>query len=388
MALHPSGGVGDAVGLLADRLSRLAGQARLTGADVILITPGPDLQYFLGHSVGSHERLTCLVVPAVGDASLLVPTLERPGWSGTPVEALDVEISTWTDGEDAYLALAALLPRDARVLAVDYHMPAVHALSAQATVPGAELTLAGEAIAELRMRKGADEIAALADAGAAIDRVQLRVGEWLRAGRTENEVAADIAAAIVAEGHQRADFVIVGSGPNGASPHHEASDRIIEPGDMVVIDIGGPMPSGYFSDCTRTYLVATDAGGVDVSAGVREVYETVRGAQAAGVAAVRPGVAAESVDAAARTVIEQAGFGEYFITRTGHGIGLEVHEHPYMVAGNTRLLEAGMAFSVEPGIYLPGRFGVRIEDVVVVGDDGPALMNTAPTDLTIVGASG
>jgi Xaa-Pro dipeptidase len=310
--------------------------------------------------------------------------LERLGWTGTPVESMAVEISTWTDGDDPYRALADLLPADARVLAVDYHMPAVHALNAQAIVPGSELTLAGETIAELRMRKGAAEVDALAAAGAAIDRVQRRIGEWLRPGRTENEVAADIASAIVDEGHARPDFVIVGSGPNGASPHHEASDRVIAAGDVVVIDIGGPMPSGYFSDCTRTYVVAPEAGAT-VAPKVRDVYEIVRQAQAAGVAAVRPGVSAESIDAASRAVIEQAGYGEYFITRTGHGIGLEVHEHPYLVAGNGTLLEPGMAFSVEPGIYLPGDFGVRIEDIVVVGDDGPRLMNTAPTELTIVG---
>jgi len=387
--MAPDPTAADLVSTLSDRLERLAAQAVVFGADVILISPGPDLEYFIGHSVASHERLTCLVVPASGEASplvptLLVPTLERLGWTGTPVESMPVEISTWTDGEDPYRALADLLPADARVLAVDYHMPAVHALNAQGTVPGSELTLAGEAIAELRMRKGAAEVDALAAAGAAIDRVQRRIGEWLRPGRTENEVAADIAKAIVDEGHARPDFVIVGSGPNGASPHHEASDRVIAAGDVVVIDIGGPMPSGYFSDCTRTYVLAPESG-ESVAPKVREVYEIVRQAQAAGVAAVRPGVSAESIDAASRAVIERAGYGEYFITRTGHGIGLEVHEHPYMVAGNGTLLEPGMAFSVEPGIYLPGAFGVRIEDIVVVGDDGPTLMNTAPTELTIVG---
>jgi Xaa-Pro dipeptidase len=156
---------------------------------------------------------------------------------------------------------------------------------------------------------------------------------------------------------------------------------------VVVIDIGGPMPSGYFSDCTRTYVVAPD-GGRTIAPKIEEVYGVVRRAQEAGVAAVRPGVTAESIDQAARSVIEQAGYGEYFITRTGHGIGLEVHEHPYMVAGNTTPLEPGMAFSVEPGIYLPGEFGVRIEDIVVVGESGAVLMNTAPTTLTIVGVHG
>lgn len=365
---------------LGDRLARLAGQAATSGADVILISPGPDMLYFLGHAVPSHERLSCLVVPAEGAAHLLVPVLERPGWAGTPAEELGVPISTWADGQDPYAALADLLPTDARVLSVDYHMPAVHALGAQAAVPGSELTLAGEAIAELRMRKDPAEIAALHQVGAAIDRVHRRIGEWLRPGRTENAVAADIAGAIVAEGHGHADFVIVGSGPNGASPHHDASDRIIGAGEPVVIDIGGPAPSGYFSDCTRTYVT----GGGEPDAEVREVYEVVRRAQAAGVAAVKPGVTAESVDAASREVIEKAGYGPNFITRTGHGIGLEVHEHPYLVAGNTRELEPGMAFSVEPGIYLPGRFGVRIEDIVVVTPDGAQLCNTAPTELIVL----
>ncbi|GAA2010649.1 aminopeptidase P family protein [Nakamurella flavida] len=372
----------DLTELYADRIRQLSGQARRAGADVVLISPGPDLAYFLGHSVSSHERLTCLVVPADGAAALLVPTLERPGWAGTPAEQLGLTIATWTDGEDPYRALAGLLPADARVLAVDYHMPAVHALNTRAAVPGSELTLAGEAIGQIRMRKSAAEIEALAAAGAAIDRTHARVGEFLRAGRSENEVAQDIAADIVAQGHARPDFVIVGSGPNGASPHHMASDRVIEPGDAVVVDIGGPMPSGYFSDCTRTYLVAGD-GPADPD--FPAVYEIVRRAQAAGVAAVRPGVPAQEIDRASRQVIVDAGYGEFFITRTGHGIGLEVHEHPYMVEGNETTLEAGMAFSVEPGIYLPGRFGVRIEDIVVVGDDGPLLMNNAPTALVTVG---
>jgi len=373
---------------LRDRLSRLAGQAATSGADAILVCPGPDMLYLIGHAVPSHERLTCLVVPADGPAQVLVPTLERPGWSGTTAEDLGLPFTTWTDGQDPYAALADLLAEscagDARVLSVDYHMPAVHALGIQAAVPGSELTLAGEAIAELRMRKDPAEVAALREVGAAIDRVQRRIGQWLRAGRTENEVAADIAAAIVAEGHTHADFVIVGSGPHGASPHHDASDRVIQAGEPVVIDIGGPAPSGYYSDCTRTYITGGTGGVTAVDPQVREVYEVVRAAQAAGVAAAGPGVPAESVDAAARTVIEEAGYGQYFITRTGHGIGLEVHEHPYIVAGNTRLLEPGMAFSVEPGIYLPGRFGVRIEDVVIVTDGGAELANNAPTDLIVL----
>ena len=369
-------------GTFADRLARLAEQARQGGVDVVIISPGADLQYFAGHSVSSHERLTALVVPVEGPAHIVVPALERAGWAGSPVESLGVPFVTWADGADPYQTLIQLLPADARVLAVDYHMPAMHALGIHWAVPGSELTLAGEIIGELRMRKEPAEIAELTGVGAAIDRVQARIGEWLRAGRTEAEVAADIAAAMVQEGHTEADFVIVGSGVNGASPHHEASAKVIEPGDPVVIDIGGPNPAGYYSDCTRTYRVAGDGGDPEFEA----VYEIVRQAQQAGIDAVRPGVSAEAVDQASRSVIEAAGYGPYFITRTGHGIGLEVHEHPYLVSGNTRPLEVGMTFSIEPGIYLPGRFGVRIEDIVVVGPDGAVLMNNATKALTTVGS--
>jgi Xaa-Pro aminopeptidase len=372
----------DLTGAFAHRLDRLATQARRSGVDVVLISPGADLQYFAGHSVASHERLTALVVPAVGAPQIVLPALERLGWTGTPLETLGVPFVTWTDGMDPYQLLVGLLPADTRVLAVDYHMPAVHALGISWAVPGSQLTLAGEMIGELRMRKELAEITALAEVGAAIDRVHARIGEWLRPGRTEAQVAADIAAAIVQEGHRRADFVIVGSGVNGASPHHEASPKVIVAGDAVVVDIGGPGATGYYSDCTRTYLVP----GPETDADFEKVYEVVRVAQQAGIDAVRPGVSAESIDRASRAVIEEAGYGRYFITRTGHGIGLEVHEHPYVVSGNGLALEEGMAFSIEPGIYLPGRFGVRIEDIVIVGPDGAVLMNNAPKTLTTVGA--
>lgn len=339
------------------------------------------MQYLLGHSVSSHERLTCLIVAPGGDARLLVPALERAGWNGSPAENLGLAITTWADGDDCYAAAARLLPRGARTLAVDPHMPVAHALHLQEAVPGSRLSLAVGMLGDLRASKSAAEVTALREVGAAIDRVHQRIGEWLRPGRTENEVAADIAAAIVAEGHARADFVIVGSGPHGASPHHEASDRVIGAGELVVIDIGGPAASGYHSDCTRTYLTPGDA---DTEA--LAVYEIVRRAQSSAVAAVRPGVTCEEIDAVARQIIVEAGYGDYFITRTGHGIGLEVHEEPYIVRGNTRKLEPGMAFSVEPGIYLSGRFGVRIEDIVVVTESGVERCNRTSTDLVVVGS--
>jgi Xaa-Pro aminopeptidase len=233
-------------------------------------------------------------------------------------------------------------------------------------------------MAALRMIKDPAEIDALRAAGAAIDRVHAKVPGLLRPGRTEAEVAADIAEAIVAEGHSEAAFVIVGSGPNGADPHHECSDRELQMGDVVVVDIGGPVEPGYNSDCTRTYVLG------EPDSQIAEQYAVLQRAQAAAVAAVRPGVTAEQVDAAARDVLARAGLAEYFVHRTGHGIGLSVHEEPYIVAGNDLPLAEGMAFSVEPGIYLPGRWGARIEDIVIVTTDGALAVNERPHELTVV----
>jgi Xaa-Pro aminopeptidase len=231
----------------------------------------------------------------------------------------------------------------------------------------------------MRARKSPAEVAALGEAGQAIDRVHARVPSWLWPGRTERQVAADIADAILSEGHHSVDFTIVASGPNAASPHHTASDRILRAGDVVVIDIGGTMPSGYCSDCTRTYVIG------EPPAGFAEYYELLRQAQDAACATVRPGVSAESVDAAAREPITAAGFGAYFTHRTGHGIGLETHEEPYIVAGNTQPLQPGHTFSVEPGIYL-GPHGARIEDIVVCTDTGYERLNSAPRALVSVQA--
>ncbi|SDM20917.1 M24 family metallopeptidase [Allokutzneria albata] len=363
---------------LRARLGRAAEAAGKAGADALVISPGSDLRYLLGVGGGSHERLSCLVLPTGGTPVLLLPALEAPGYAHLPLADLGVELRTWVDGEDPFRMVADHV-RGAEVFAVSDMMPALHALQLRDALGPARQDLAGPIVRELRMRKDAAEIEALAEAGAAIDRVHARMGEWLRAGRTEAEVRAEIAEAIVAEGHTSAEFVIVGSGPNGASPHHEVSERVIEPGDVVVIDIGGPMPSGYNSDCTRVYSIG-EPGQSDVA----DTYEVLRQAQAAAVRAVRPGATAESVDAAARSVIAAAGFGEYFVHRTGHGIGLDVHEEPYVVAGNEIPLEPGMAFSVEPGIYLPGRWGARIEDIVVVTEDGALSLNNQPRELVVL----
>ncbi|MEU0511891.1 MULTISPECIES: Xaa-Pro peptidase family protein [unclassified Amycolatopsis] len=363
---------------LRARLERARAATADAGADALLIAPGSDLRYLLGEAGGSFERLTTLVVPAEGTPALVVPKLEAPGYAAVPTGELGVEVVTWVDGEDPYRMVADRLGKPGRV-AVSDGLIALHVLAFRAALGSAEQTLAGPVIRELRMRKDAAEIDALRRAGAAIDRVHARIAEWLRPGRTEAEVGADIAAAIVEEGHLHADFVIVGSGPNGASPHHDVSGRVIERGDVVVVDIGGPIPEGYNSDSTRTYAV-----GEPRDADVAETYAVLQRAQQAAVEAVRPGVSAQSVDAAAREIIADAGYGEFFIHRTGHGIGLDVHEEPYIVAGNDLALEPGMAFSVEPGIYQPGRWGARIEDIVVVTADGVEALNQRPHELVVL----
>ncbi|MQA13544.1 MAG: M24 family metallopeptidase [Pseudonocardiaceae bacterium] len=366
---------------LTDRLARTRDAVRAAGVDAMLLTPSPDLRYLLGVAATSHERLTCLVLPADGDPALVVPRLERPGLDGTPVAELGLQVADWTDADDPYRLVADLLPGRLGRVALGDAMPASHVLRLRDALPDGEQVLASPVLRELRMRKDTAEIEALAEAAATIDRVHARMGEWLAPGRTEAAAGAGITAGIVEEGHTEAAFVIVGSGPHGASPHHDVSDRVLARGDVVVVDIGGPTAAGYHSDCTRTYTIG-EPGADDVAA----TYAVLQAAQDAAVAAVRPGATAAQVDAAAREPITEAGFGDHFIHRTGHGIGLEVHEEPYMMGGNDLVLEPGMAFSVEPGIYLPGRWGARIEDIVVVTADGVRRLNNRPRALTALPA--
>jgi Xaa-Pro aminopeptidase len=364
----------------ADRLARAQQATRAAGVDAVLVSPGADLRYLTGYVALPLERLTCLVLPAQGDAVLVVPRLEQPAAAASPVGRLDVELLPWDEGEDPYAVVAGVLGADAGFVALDNHMWAEKVLALRAAMPAAEQSLAGPILRELRMRKNAAEVAALRRAGQAIDSVHARMGEWLRAGRTEHEVGRDIADAILDAGHETVDFVIVGSGPNGASPHHELSDRVIEPGDPVVVDIGGTTAEGYCSDSTRVYAVG------EPPKEFRDYYDVLLTAQKAACEHVRPGVTCASVDAAARDVIEDAGHGEHFIHRTGHGIGLESHEDPYIIAGNDLPLEPGMTFSVEPGIYLAGRHGARIEDIVVCTEDGVERLNVTPRELVVLPA--
>ncbi|MEV6428288.1 Xaa-Pro peptidase family protein [Nocardia sp. NPDC051463] len=366
-----------AADVYGNRLERAVELMRAAHLDALLITPGPDLRYLIGSAAESFERLTCLVIPADGAApSVVIPKLELASLEGSAAGDLGLPVFDWVDGTDPYQLVKSALHVGSRVAVTDA-MPALHLLPLAESFSGLPVS-ATPVLRELRMVKDAAEIDALRRAGAAIDRVHARMGEWLRAGRTEAEVRADIAAAIVEEGHTAAAFVIVGSGPHGADPHHEVSQRVIEQGDVVVIDIGGPVEPGYYSDSTRTYVLG------EPSSEVAAQFAELEQAQALAVAAVRPGVTAESIDAAARNPLTAAGFGSAFLHRTGHGIGLSVHEEPYIVAGNDLILQPGMAFSIEPGIYFRDEWGARIEDIVVVTQDGCESMNNRPHGLTVL----
>jgi Xaa-Pro aminopeptidase len=360
----------------AERLRLAADATGAAGLGALLLTPGPDLRYVTGYDAQQLERLTCLALPADEDPFLVVPRLELPAAQASPAGAFGLEMIPWDETEDPYQLVARRLGPVSSVGLAD-RMWAMMVLRFQAVLPAARQGLASAALAGLRSRKSPAEVAALREAGAAIDRVHAAVPGWLRPGRTELEVAADVAAAISNEGHARTDFVIIASGPNAASPHHEPSGRVLRAGDAVVVDIGGTMPSGYCSDCTRVYAIGSPP------AEFTAYYEVLRDAQEAACSAVRPGVTAEAVDAAARTPITQAGYGPQFVHRTGHGIGLETHEDPYIVAGNAEPLAPGMAFSVEPGIY-PGPHGARIEDIVVCTDQGYERLNHVTRELVVV----
>jgi Xaa-Pro aminopeptidase len=362
---------------LQNRLDRAARSVRAAGLDALLVSPGPDLRYLTGYDAVPLERLTCLIIPARGPVRMVAPELEVPAAQASPVGGLDIEVLAWAETEDPYALTAAAIPGVAEI-AVDDQMWAAKVFALRDAMPGVDQVAAGPVIQDLRMIKSESEIASLVTAGRAIDEVHSRVPGFLAAGRTERQVAADISDAIVAAGHSTVDFVIVASGPNGASPHHEVSDRVIEHGDTVVVDIGGTMPDGYCSDCTRVYALG------EPSAAVREEYEVLKAAQAAAVAAVRPGITCGQLDAVAREHLAEAGLAQFFIHRTGHGIGMQTHEHPYIVSGNAMALRPGMAFSIEPGVYRAGSHGARIEDIVVCTEDGHISCNTLTHDLVVV----
>lgn len=354
------------------RLERFQSLLAEESFDAAILSVGPDLPYLIGYEAMPSERMTALVVLPEDEPMLLVPALEAPRVQPGPFRLVP-----WGE-TDAPISMVANAISGSSRIAVGDHMRAAFLMSLQAQMPRARWSAASTLTSRLRIRKEPEEVAALGDAAAAVDRVLARIPTEIRfSGKSELEVARDITEMVLSEGHDRALWWIVASGPNGASPHHEPGRRVIQEGDLVVCDFGGSM-SGYHSDVTRTAIVGRP------NPLQAEIHAIVDAAAAAARSAVRPGVGAETVDEAARLVIEEAGYGEYFIHRTGHGIGMEVHESPYIVAGNPQVLESGMAFSIEPGIYLPGEMGVRIEDIVVCVEDGVRVLNQADRGLLTV----
>jgi Xaa-Pro aminopeptidase len=367
-----------AVSVHRDRMTRAAQEAGERGVDALLITPSPDYAYLLGYAAPAMERLTCLVIPVDGEPVLVLPRLEEPLARHALGELVnDVEIVAWDETEDPIRAVQTLVG-PARRVAVQDQMWARFALRLGAALDPAELVPAGSTLGELRRVKDADEIERLRSAAAAADRAMDAITHERLSGRTEAEVSRHIRELLIGEGHDDAGFAIVASGPNSASPHHGAGTRTIAAGDAVVLDIGGTK-AGYASDTSRTAFVG------EPPAEFAALFAVLRGAQTAACEAVRPGVAAAQVDAVARDIIADAGYGEAFLHRTGHGIGMETHEEPYIVASNPEPLVAGNAFSVEPGIYVRDTWGARIEDIVVCTDDGGERLNTTSTDLYVVG---
>jgi Xaa-Pro aminopeptidase len=347
------------------------------GVDVLLLSVGPDLPYLIGYEAMPLERLTMLVLPRQGEATLVVPRLEAP----RVIEHPDVfTIEAWNETDDP-IEIVARLANGASTAAIGDTTWARFLVDLIAALPSTSFRRANTVVGPIRMRKDAAEIAALAAAGAAADRVatQLQSGAIPLVGRTEAAVSADISHRLLAEGHDRVNFAIVASGPNGASPHHGAAERILQRGDIVVCDFGGRR-SGYCSDITRTVALG------EPSAEIVDAYAVLYEAQRAAVAAAVVGARCEDVDAVARRIISDADYGDRFIHRTGHGIGMEEHEDPYIVAGNGLPLEAGHAFSIEPGIYTPGAWGMRLEDIVVATDDGPEPMNLVDHHLVVLDA--
>ena len=361
------------IGELRSRLAQAGAAARASDMSLV-VSPGPDLRYLCGYDAIALERMTALVVTGA-EAHLVVPELEAPAASASPAAELEITMHTWSETDDPYALIAGLVPPESRV-GVEARMWAAKTFSLQAA--GVNVCNGDPVLSSLRLVKSDYEIDALGAAGAAIDSVHGLVPELLRVGRTEAQIGADIDAAIRAAGHATVDFVIVASGPNAASPHHAVSDRALAAGDLVVVDIGGTMPSGYCSDSTRTYAVD------HAPAAAQAAYDVLKVAQELGVGHVAPGALTEQIDAATREVLAAAGLADLFIHRTGHGIGLETHEAPYLVNGDRTPLQAGMAFSIEPGVYLTGQWGARIEDIVVCIEGGALRLNHADRALRFV----
>jgi len=361
-----------------DRLARVRKAMADQGVDTLLLSVGHDLPYLTGYQAMPLERLTMLVVPREGEATMVIPRLEAPRVAEQPGV---FELLPWSETEDP-TAIVAKLAAGSTTIAVGDQMWARFLVELLPQLPGAAYRRAVDVVGPLRMVKDQAEIDALAAAGAAVDRIaaELQAGRIPLVGRTEAEVSADLSARILAEGHQKVNFAIVAAGENAASPHHHAGSRVIGKNEIVLCDFGGTM-NGYCSDITRCVFT----GDVETAnPPLAEAYAVLHTAQQAAFAAAVIGVPCEEVDRTARAIIVDAGYGDYFVHRTGHGIGMEEHEDPYIVEGNHRPLADGHAFSIEPGIYVPGEWGMRLEDIVVASDQGPIAMNKAEHQLVNV----
>ena len=356
-----------------ERLARARARMEQLDIDVLCLSVGPDLPYLTGYEAMPLERLTMLVVPRDEPAALVVPRLEAP----RVVEQPGVfTLRPWEETEDPIqIVTRSIAP--ARTIAIGDHTWARFVLALQAELPSARFVTASRVTGPLRAIKDEAEIAALTRAAASVDRIATDLRDRPFAGRTEHDLHREIVDRMLDAGHDRANFAIVASGPNGASPHHEPGGRTIEPGDVVLCDFGGTM-AGYCSDITRMYVVGRPTPEVQAA------YDILFTAQDAAVRAAVVGARCSDVDAVARDVLGSAQLADRFVHRTGHGIGTEAHEDPYLVAGNATPLEAGHAFSIEPGVYFPDQFGLRLEDIVVACPDGPRRLNQAPRDLAIV----
>ena len=363
----------------ADRFDRVRARMQGLGVDTLLVSVGPDLPYLTGYEAMPLERLTMLVLPVDGAGTLVVPRLEAP----RVVDRPEFTVRPWGESEDPIAIVSDLVGADSR-LAIGDRTWARFVVDLQAALPRATWCKASLVLGPLRARKDAAEIESLRAAAAAADRVAmaLQTGEIDLVGRTEAQVSVELGRRLRAEGHHRVNFAIVAAGPNAASPHHDPGERVIAEGEVVLCDFGGTMFDahgvGYCSDITRCVHLG------EPSEEIAEAYAVLLDAQQAAVAAAVVGAPCEEVDATARRIIAAAGWGEQFIHRTGHGIGIEEHEDPYIVIGNDTLLEAGHAFSIEPGIYVEGKFGFRLEDIVVASNAGPDSLNNADHDLALL----
>jgi Xaa-Pro aminopeptidase len=371
-----------------ERLAAARDLAADAGFAAILVGVGADMRYLAGYPAMPLERLTMLVIPTAGEWAMVAPRLEAtPARSCPPAAAGLLPVVTWDETDDPH-ALVATMVRAASSdgalrIAVSDDLPARHLLRLQERLTATRFELASPILGRLRIVKDPDEIALLTEAAHAADRVVAQIAAGRLVGRTEADVAREVRERLIAEGHDEATFAIVASGANSASPHHEASERVIAAGEPIVLDIGGTI-DGYGSDTTRTLWVTGGDPAKGPDEGFRHLFGVLAAAQDASRRSVRPGIAAQAVDAAAREPIEAEGYGEAFFHRTGHGIGLEGHEDPYIVAGNREPLRPGMAFSIEPGIYLSGAYGARIEDIVLCGPDGALELNESPRELYVV----